>query len=31
MTWLNEGVPLRVQRDQFCAFFRALRELVPAA
>lgn len=30
-TTLNEVVPLRVQREQFCARFTALRALVPAA
>jgi len=30
-TTLNEGVPLRVQREQFCARFTALRALVPVA
>jgi hypothetical protein len=30
-TTLNEAVPLRVQREQFCVRFGALRALVRAA
>jgi len=30
-TTLHEGVPLRIQREQFCARFTALRALAPVA